>query len=196
MTPTDLDQIWKDTETTLLPNPEEALGIVRRERRREKTREALTVVSGINLSVATLAVAWGLYQGRIPIGEAWPACFVLLLFWGSYLEMFRFRSSNDGRFPDKTVREVLESTLRRARASLRDTKILLVLNLAAVVPMMVVSVQSLSAAGKMSAGEALSFSLFAGTVLAANIGFLAYNALGRLLPRTRLLRAQLASLDA
>ncbi|MCB1100167.1 MAG: hypothetical protein KDN22_31675 [Verrucomicrobiae bacterium] len=196
MNTSDLEEIWNQPQTSSLPNAEEALQTFRREQSKVKRRKFCMTMCGFNLALASTLGAWALASGKSAILESWPALVSLIALWATYIEFVLFRRRQSHRFGQQDIRSVLQVSLRRALASLREIKILLAVNLLTIVPMTLTSVQMLISSDKMTTREALSFGVFGFVVFGLNIAFLAVYGIAKIRPQCHLLRDRLDALDS
>ena len=194
----DLDAIWNCSRSGASPNPDKVMQLVRREETREKRRKIRMALFGFNLTLASVLGAWALASGKTTLSEAWPALVCLVTLGATYVTFLvaRRRMATGQGLTQHDIRSVLETLLRRTRASLKETLGLLAVNILTVIPLTIASVQGLTDSGKMSQSEAMSFAFFALVVFGLNIAVLAFYGLTRLRPSCLKLEEQVANFAA
>lgn len=191
-----LDDIWKQ-ETNIGPNSEEALRLVREDRRKDASWKIRMGFFGFNMTLATVLGIWGTASGRSQLSDSWPAMVGLLAMWATYIEFIRFRLSETARYQTlgQDIRSALKLTLTKTMAASREIKILLAVNVLTIVPMTVASVQNLLGSDKMTSQQAVSFGIFSALILGGNIVFLSVHYLTKLRPQCDLLQERIASIE-
>jgi hypothetical protein len=192
-----LDTIWNQ-ESNTGPNSEEALQLVRKERRKEARWKIRMGFFGFNMTLVTVLGIWGTASGKSQLSESWPAWVGLLAMWATYVEFIRFRLSESARYQamSQDIRSALKLTLAKTMAASREIKILLAVNVLTIIPMTIASVQNLLGSDKMTSQQAMSFAVFSGVVLGGNIAFLSVHYFAKLRPQSDLLRERIESLRA
>lgn len=122
----------------------------------------------------------------------------LIVLWATYIEFIRYRMNETirHRSMSQDLRSALRLTLEKAKASSREIKILLTINILTVIPMTIASVQNLLGSDKMTAQQAISFVIFCALIFGVNIAFLSIQYFAKLRPQCDLLQRRIESLEA
>lgn len=190
-----LDTIWNQ-ESNTGPTSEEALQLVRMERRKETRWKIRMGFFGFNLTLATALAIWATATGKSQLSESWPASVALLTLWATYIEFVRFRLNEAARYRSmgQDIRSALKLALAKTMAASREIKILLAINALTIIPMTLASMQNLLDSGKMTPQQATSFAIFNAVVLGGNIVVLSVQYFAKLRPQSDLLRGRIDSL--
>jgi hypothetical protein len=196
MSTDNLDNIWNQ-ESKAGPNSDEALQLVRKERRKNIRWKIRMGFFGFNMTLATVLAIWATASGKSTLSESWPASVGLLVMWATYIEFIRFRLSESARYQtmSQDIRSALGHTLARTMAASREIKMLLAVNVLTIIPMTMASVQNLMGNDKMTSQQAISFGVFSAIIFGANIAFLSIHYFSKLRPQSDLLRERIESLE-
>ncbi|MDA1069428.1 MAG: hypothetical protein O3C43_23385 [Verrucomicrobia bacterium] len=192
-----IDNIWNSASNTVT-DTEEPLQLVRKERTKDVRRKIRMSIFGFNLSLATVVALWATVSGKSQLPDSWPALVCLIILWATYLEFIRYRISQSScdKLKSHDLRTAFQLTLEKARTSLREIQILLAVNLLTIIPMTIVSVQTLLDNGKMTTQQGLGFTIFCLLIFGANIAFLLIQYFSTIRPQCALLQKRIESLEA
>ncbi|MEO0795620.1 MAG: hypothetical protein AAFX93_10675 [Verrucomicrobiota bacterium] len=189
----ELDTLWQSLRSTEPANQETIKKLVSSEQKKHRWSLLILANMGLNLLAFSTLLIWALATERSAISQAWPALLTLLVLWATYSEIVRYRIVNRS-FYQESIRSVLRVSLSRVEGALRETKILQMVTVIAIIPLVLISLSFLLDADLMSAREGLSFALFSASILAINLFTISYLRTRKLIPKLKLLKNRLDSI--
>ena len=184
----EMQSVWNSPRNNLPAEEQQRLvaQFTRQMLRRRRFQAIWLTHTFVALTVITIIAIWSIAIGRTHLEQQWallPLLTAPWLFAFHFLRRFLKPISATAR-GESPVADSLHAALESNRSERSRLKLVAML-FVVTIPLLVVSIKQLHAAGKMSSNEMASMAVFFGAVLLVSAAVIAARYFGRLLPQQR-----------